>query len=95
MKRPAKVQRPYHTRISDPDGTLDEVLGGYAEVYGRAERALFSDLARGGDPAALKSDYLIRFGLTARQFNAIAINRTGGAYSRRHHRRRSLYCSST
>jgi IS605 OrfB family transposase len=77
MKRPAKVQRTYHTRISDPDGTLDEVLGGYAEVYGRAERALFADLARGGDPAALKSDYLIRFGLTARQFNAIAINLKG------------------
>ena len=33
MKRPAKVQRTYHTRISDPDVTLDEVLGGYAEVY--------------------------------------------------------------
>jgi hypothetical protein len=43
MKRPAEVQRTYHTRISDPDGTLNEVLGGDAEVYGRAERALFAE----------------------------------------------------
>ena len=86
MKRLAKVQRTYHTRISDPDGTLDEVLGGYAEVYCRAERALFADLARGGEAAALKSDYLIRFGLTARQFNAIAINLKGKIASIRERR---------
>ena len=86
MKRPAKVQRTYHTRISDPDERLDEELGGYAEVYGRAERALFADLARGGDAAALKSEYLIRFGLTARQFNAIAINLKGKIASIRERR---------
>jgi hypothetical protein len=59
---------------------------GYAELYGRAERALFADLARGGDPAALKSDYLIRFGLTARQFNAMAINLKGKIASIRERR---------
>ena len=29
-------------------------------LYGQAERALFADLARGGDPAALKSEYMRR-----------------------------------
>ena len=53
------------------------MLGAYADLYGQAERALFADLVRGGDPAALKSDYMRRFGLTARQFNAIAINLKG------------------
>lgn len=76
-RRPVKLQRTYQTRLCDPDGTLDEVLGGYAEVYGHAERALFADIARGREPATLKSDYLIRFGLTGRQFNAIAINLKG------------------
>lgn len=42
MKRLAKVQRAYHTRISDPDGTLEAVLVGYAEFHGRTERALFA-----------------------------------------------------
>ncbi|MBK1736310.1 hypothetical protein CKO15_13790, partial [Halorhodospira abdelmalekii] len=59
------------------DGTLDAALGAYADLYGQAERALFADIARGCDPAALKSQYLARFGLTARQFNAIAINLKG------------------
>lgn len=76
-RKPEKAQRSYQARIPDPDGSLDAVLGAYAERYGQAERALFADLAAGSEPAALKSRYLIRFGLTARQFNAIAINLKG------------------
>ncbi|MBK1734432.1 hypothetical protein CKO15_03840, partial [Halorhodospira abdelmalekii] len=59
-KRPAKLQRTYQTRLDDPDGTLDAALGAYADLYGQAERALFADIARGCDPAALKSQYLAR-----------------------------------
>ena len=76
-KRPVKLQRTYQARIPDPEGTLDAVLGAYADLYGQAERALFADIARGCDPAALKSHYLVRFGLTARQFNAIAAHLKG------------------
>ena len=76
-QRPIKAQRTYQARIHDPDGALDAVLGAYADLYGQAERALFADLARGGEPAALKPAYMQRFGLTARQFNAIAINLKG------------------
>ncbi len=52
-------------------------LGADAALYGQVERALFADIARGADPAALKSEYLIRDGLTARQYNAIAMNLKG------------------
>lgn len=52
-------------------------LGAYADLYGQAERALFSDIARSCEPAALKSDSLVRFGLTAWQFNAIAVTLKG------------------
>ena len=76
-KKPAKAQRTYQARIPDPDGSLDAALGAYATLYGQAERALFADLAAGCEPEALKSSYLIRFGLTARQFNAIAIHLKG------------------
>ncbi len=75
--RPEKLQRTYQARLADPDGSLETVPGAYATRYGQAERALFADLAAGCEPAALKSSYLIRFGLTARQFNAIAINLKG------------------
>lgn len=51
-KRPVKLQRTYQARIPDPEGTLDAVLGAYADLYGQAERALFADIARGCDPAA-------------------------------------------
>ncbi len=76
-RKPEKAQRTYQARLADPDGSLDAALGAYADLYGQAERALFADMAAGCNPAALKSSYLIRFGLTARQFNAIAINLKG------------------
>ncbi|WP_120797553.1 hypothetical protein [Thiocapsa rosea] len=38
---------------------------------------MFADIARGADPAALKSEDLIRDGLTARQYNTIAMNLKG------------------
>ena len=75
--RTAKVQRTDQTRIDDPDGTAGAVLDAYADLYGRAERALFAAMRRGLVPGALKSEFMARFGLTARQFNALAINLKG------------------
>ncbi|WP_041447074.1 hypothetical protein [Thiocystis violascens] len=48
-----------------------------ADLYGRAERALFAAMRCGLAPCALKSEFMERFGLTARQFNALAINLKG------------------
>ncbi|EQD74788.1 IS605 family transposase OrfB, partial [mine drainage metagenome] len=52
-------------------------LDAYAVLYGQAERSLFAALQAGKPLNALKSDFLKRFGLTARQFNAIRINLEG------------------
>jgi IS605 OrfB family transposase len=53
-------------------------LHAVAELYGRAERALYVDLyVRGQRWESCQSGYLVRFGLTARQFNAIRITLGG------------------
>lgn len=66
----------YQTRIpvSAEQGT---VLDAYAVLYGQAERSLFAALQSGKPLNELKIDFLKRFGLTARQFNAIRINLEG------------------
>jgi IS605 OrfB family transposase len=47
-------------------------LTAIAQLFGHVERCLYVDLAVRGRPVAeLKREYLPRFGLTARQFNAI------------------------
>ncbi len=70
------MQRTYETRLSgDPD--RDPILDAYAELYGQAERMLFARLRAGKPVAALKRAFLIHFGLTARQFNALAAGLRG------------------
>ncbi len=65
------LQRTYETRVlSEPD--RDALLSAYAELYGRAKRTLFARLCAGAPLAPLKRAFLVRFGLTARQFNALA-----------------------
>jgi len=49
----------------------DRLLSEYAELMGRVERTLFSDLAKGKSIGELKTPYLIKHGITARQFNAL------------------------
>jgi len=76
MARRTKAQRTYQTRLAlSPEA--DSVLGAYADLYGHVERKLFAAMMRGIAPESLKSEYLIRFGLTARQFNAIYRNLKG------------------
>ena len=53
------------------------VLHAYAELYGRTERRLFAALQAGGKLNDLKRDFLPRFGVTARQFNAVRIGLDG------------------
>ena len=60
--------------------TLDQqaFLAGYADHYNHVERILYADMQRTGRKAAyFKKEYLVRFGITARQFNAIARNLEG------------------
>jgi IS605 OrfB family transposase len=74
------MQRTYGVRLpGDPD--RDSILAAYADLYGRAERTLFAR-SRAGEPlAALKRAFLVRFGLTARQFNAVAASLRGKSES--------------
>jgi IS605 OrfB family transposase len=62
------------------------VLDAYAELYGRTERSLYAALQAGGRLNELKRDFLPRFGITARQFNAVRIGLEGKIDSIREHR---------
>jgi IS605 OrfB family transposase len=66
----------YQTRLAlAPDQA--RALDAYAELHGRAQRALFA--AQRSDRALndLKREFLPRFGLTSRQFNALRIELDG------------------
>jgi len=61
----------YQTRVA-VTAEQDSLLREYARLFGHVERTLFADLQRGKDAGQLKSEYLARFSITARQFNALA-----------------------
>ena len=65
--------RTYQTRIQ----TCDDPLSAYASLMARVEHCLFADIAKGQRANALKSSYLIHFGITARQFNAVRVKLEG------------------
>ena len=52
-------------------------LAAYADLYGKVERSLFAALAGGRAKNELKREYIQRFGITARHFNAIRIGLEG------------------
>ena len=45
--------------------------------FGRVERTLYREMQKGADANRLKSDYLVRFAIAARQFNAVRIQLQG------------------
>ena len=90
------MQRPgtYQTRVSEYVG-IDRALGdaalsAYAELYGRVERKLFAEAAAGRSAASLKSDYLKRFGIPARMFNAVRVSLEGKVASVREQQKLQL-----
>src|SRR5271170_4750443 len=66
----------YRTRPALEDDVC-HILSIYAALMGKIERTLFADLQRGKKASALKSDYLKRFDITARQFNALRVQVEG------------------
>ncbi len=84
------MQRTYQTRLPG-DPHRDSLLLAYVALYGRAERMLFARLQAGDPLAALKRDFLVRFGLTARQFNALAAGVYGKIASVRRRRARLIH----
>lgn len=73
--------RTYQTRI-EVSGQDDALLSSYAYLYGKVERTLFAEtVAQGVRPESVKTPFLKRFGITARQFNAVCRNLKGKAAS--------------
>lgn len=70
----SETTRTYQTRSPV---IFDTPLSDYASLVSQVERCLFADLAKGKNLKDLKSSYLIRFGITARQFNAIRVELEG------------------
>lgn len=70
-KQPARAQRTYETRLKGLSSDEAALLDAYADLFGRVERHLFADWARGERITALKSAYHKCYGITARQFNAV------------------------
>lgn len=66
----------YQTRL-DLDAAQAAALDAYATLYGKAERSLFAAIRSGKNMNDLKRAFLSRFGITARQFNAVRIGLEG------------------
>lgn len=66
----------YQTRLA-LSSAQGSVLDAYADLHGRAERTLFAALRAGNPVNDLKRAFLPRFGLTARQFNALRVGLEG------------------
>ena len=71
----------YQARIHSYSGVGkvagDAALSAYAELYGRLQRKLFAEVAAGRSAASLKNEYLGRFGIPARMFNAVRVSLEG------------------
>ena len=68
------LTRTYQTRFSSD---FDTSLSAYADLMAHVEHCLFSDFQRGQEISSLKSAYMIRFQITARQFNSIRVSLEG------------------
>ncbi len=71
----------YQTRICDYGGMEqvdgDAALSAYADLYGRVERKLFAAVSAGKTASSLKSEYLERYEIPARMFNAVRASLEG------------------
>ena len=71
----------YQTRIRDYSGIEkaagDAALSAYAGLYGRVQRKLFAEVMAGRSAASLKNEYLKRYGIPARMFNAVRVSLEG------------------
>ena len=85
---PARLLNPgnclpatYQTRISDFAGLErkngDALLSAYAELYCRIQRKVFAQVSAGRSAPSLKQEYLQRYRIPARMFNAIRVSLEG------------------
>ena len=71
----------WQTRISDyatvDRESGDAALSACADLYGQVERKLFAAVAAGRSAVSLKGEYLRRYEIPARMFNAVRISLDG------------------
>ena len=65
------------TRLCIEEEQEGLVLLSYADLMSTIERKLFSDISKGKMAHEVKSEYLKKYGITARQFNAIRVQLEG------------------
>jgi IS605 OrfB family transposase len=68
--------RTYQTRFP-LNSIIREALWACADLSAHIEHSLFADISKGKLPNTLKSTYLIKYGITARQFNALRVKVEG------------------
>ena len=69
----------YQTRVSGNE----EALSAYAGLFSVLERRLFADVSAGKPSVSLKSDYIRRYAIPARMFNALRVTLDGRMSSAR------------
>ena len=76
-----RLTATYQTRVRKYSGVDREVgdagLLAYGALYGLVQRKLFAEVAAGRSAAALKSEYLQRYGIPARMFNSVRVSLEG------------------
>ncbi|MBK6999749.1 MAG: hypothetical protein IPH35_07225 [Rhodoferax sp.] len=72
-------KRPVFTYQTRPELNPEQaaILDAYADLYGKAERSLFAAIQAGDALNDLKREFLPKFDITARQFNAMRIGLEG------------------
>ena len=84
---PRSPMATYQDRIRDYVGMErvdgDAALSAYAELYGRVERKVFSEVSAGRSAASLKGGYQKRYGIPARMFNGVRVSLEGKVASAR------------
>jgi IS605 OrfB family transposase len=71
-----KTLRTYQSRPSLPP-LSEEILNACADLFAHIEHSLLADISKGHLAHTLKSTYLTKHGITARQFNAIRVKVEG------------------
>jgi hypothetical protein len=68
--------RTHQTRLS-LDPIAQAAFQEYAKLFAHIAHCLLADISKGKKPTELKSSYLVKHGITARQFNAIRVEVEG------------------
>ncbi|MXZ25534.1 MAG: IS200/IS605 family element transposase accessory protein TnpB [Caldilineaceae bacterium SB0665_bin_21] len=77
MQHPGTCQTRVATYAGVERKAGDAVLSAYGELYGRVQRTLFAEMAAGRSVVSLQSEYLKRYGIPARLFNAVRVSLEG------------------